>query len=186
MNKNTIVGNTATTGGGLFSTASGPLLRNCIFWGNSPTQQIRQVSASNVQVTYSDLLSFWPGTGNIFDDPQFVNPGASDYHLLCSSPCIDSGDPNPVYNDPDGTRADMGCYYFEGWTSLPVLVTWMDEDSLRLAWHPSCPTASYYNVLYASEPSPALWSPLVTTTDTTTTDQTGLTGKRFYCVRTVR
>ena len=26
------------------------------------------------------------------------------------SPCIDSG--NPIYTDPDGTRLDIGAYYF--------------------------------------------------------------------------
>jgi len=185
MNKNTIVDNTATTGGGLYSYDSSPVLRNCILWGNNPYQQIRQVYASNVQVTYSDLLSFWPGVGNIFVYPLFVNPALSDYHLLCSSPCIDTGDPNPIYSDPDGTRADMGCYYFDGWTSLPVLVTWMDGDMLRLAWQPSCLAASY-NVLYASEPFPALWSPLTTTTDTTITDPIGVAEKRFYQVRAYR
>ncbi|MCK4653659.1 MAG: hypothetical protein KAU01_04365 [Candidatus Cloacimonetes bacterium] len=27
------------------------------------------------------------------------------------SPCIDTGDPDPQYNDPDGTHNDMGAYY---------------------------------------------------------------------------
>ena len=34
----------------------------------------------------------------------------TDYHLLPSSPCIDTGNPDPVYNDHDGTRNDMGIY----------------------------------------------------------------------------
>ncbi|MDD5087626.1 MAG: hypothetical protein PHI18_02345, partial [bacterium] len=37
---------------------------------------------------------------------------AADYHLQSGSPCRDAGNPDPADNDPDGTRADMGCYYF--------------------------------------------------------------------------
>lgn len=31
-----------------------------------------------------------------------------EYYLLESSPCIDAGNPGSSYNDPDGTRSDMG------------------------------------------------------------------------------
>jgi len=48
---------------------------------------------------------------NIFLDPQFVNAVAGDYHLTAGSPCIDAGDPS-LPNDPDGTVADMGAFYF--------------------------------------------------------------------------
>jgi len=39
------------------------------------------------------------GTHDISADPKFINPANGDYHLLLSSPCIDTGDPNPIYND---------------------------------------------------------------------------------------
>jgi hypothetical protein len=46
------------------------------------------------------------------EDPLFVDPGNSKYHLFYNSPCIDTGDPaSPL--DPDGTRVDMGAYYFD-------------------------------------------------------------------------
>ncbi|MDF1545430.1 MAG: thrombospondin type 3 repeat-containing protein [bacterium] len=50
------------------------------------------------------------GTGafNIVADPQFQNPTNSDFRLGATSPCINAGDPDPIYNDPDGTRNDMG------------------------------------------------------------------------------
>ena len=50
---------------------------------------------------------------NIFEDPLFYSTtGDSAYYLTSGSPCIDAGDPNSPL-DPDGTRADMGAYYFD-------------------------------------------------------------------------
>jgi len=48
--------------------------------------------------------------GNIFTDPFFVNQGTADYHTQAASPCIDAGTVGKVYNDPDGTRNDIGVY----------------------------------------------------------------------------
>lgn len=51
-------------------------------------------------------------TGNIFLDPCFRAGNPYDYQLQANSPCIDAGDPiSPL--DPDGTQADMGCYFFD-------------------------------------------------------------------------
>jgi len=51
-------------------------------------------------------------TGNILVDPRFRAGDPYDYQLQANSPCIDTGDPaSPL--DPDGTRADMGCYFFD-------------------------------------------------------------------------
>jgi nitrous oxidase accessory protein NosD len=49
------------------------------------------------------------GTGCINANPLFVNPG-TDFHLASGSPCINTGDPNSIYNDWDGSRNDMGAY----------------------------------------------------------------------------
>lgn len=48
-----------------------------------------------------------PGTGEISEDPLFED---YIYHLGEDSPCIDTGHPGPEFNDPDGTRNDMGAY----------------------------------------------------------------------------
>lgn len=65
------------------------------------------------------------GTGNITDDPQFVNDFLGDYRLMGTSPCIDKGDPlstnatdyagvsRPLDGNADGTNTvDMGAYEF--------------------------------------------------------------------------
>jgi parallel beta-helix repeat protein len=187
MNKNTIVENTAATGGGLFSYNSDPVLRTCILWGNNPHQQIRQVYASNVQVTYSDILTFWPGVGNITADPMFVDSANADYHLRAGSPCIDTGDPDPIYDDPDGSRADQGCYYhyLEDWTASTVLVAWVRDDSLRLAWRPLL-SALTYNVYWADSLASSSWFLLTNTPDTVAVDPIGVAERRTYQVRALR
>jgi len=55
----------------------------------------------------TDYTVITPGTGDINLDPLFTE----DYHLQPGSPVIDAG--HPGYTpDPDGTRADMGAYYY--------------------------------------------------------------------------
>jgi len=118
---NTISGNSTLgsgyTGGGLYLSNSNPLVVNCIFWGNI-NGQISASGSSNPQVTYSNVQNGYTGTGNINSNPLFFNVTLGDYHLLWDSPCIDAGDPNPIYNDLDGTRADMGAWYYD--QSMPV------------------------------------------------------------------
>ena len=43
-------------------------------------------------------------------DPMFVNALSDDFHLSSGSPCTDAGNPDPAYNDPNGSRNDMGAY----------------------------------------------------------------------------
>ncbi len=51
------------------------------------------------------------GPGNIFSNPLFwgMPPGTpEEYDIRPFSPCVDSGDPDPFFNDSDGSRNDMG------------------------------------------------------------------------------
>ena len=53
------------------------------------------------------------GEGAIFDNgapPLFIDEDSFDYRLANGSPGIDQGDPDPVYNDPDGSRNNMGAF----------------------------------------------------------------------------
>jgi len=49
-----------------------------------------------------------PGSGCIFEPAVFIDSANGDYRLRVTSPCIDAGDPDPMYNDPDGSRNDIG------------------------------------------------------------------------------
>jgi len=112
---NVTIANNSTnnSGGGIQCYNSNPSLVNCIMWGNTPEEI--SLNSANVNVTYSDIQDgvgqSWFGIGCIDSDPLFADPNNGNYHLQEDSPCIDAGDPNSTL-DPDGTRADMGAYYF--------------------------------------------------------------------------
>jgi len=138
---NTIVEN-HSSGGGQYGGKGGALMvwstlvtvRNNIIWGNTQSTggPIALISGT-VDMTYSDIEGGWTGEGNIDLDPEFTG---LDYYLEGSSPCIDSGDPDPVYNDPEdpnnpgfalfpariGLRNDMGAYGGPLSVILPIAV----------------------------------------------------------------
>jgi len=47
-----------------------------------------------------------------------------DYALSSISPCIDAGNPDPLFSDPDDTRNDMGALYLYQTDSAVDEVTW--------------------------------------------------------------
>ncbi len=59
-----------------------------------------------------NYLGCTAGPHDISDNPQYASPTMYDYHLQEDSPCIDAGNPSPIYNDPDGTRSDIGALYY--------------------------------------------------------------------------
>ncbi len=69
------------------------------------------------------------GEGNISNNPLFVDPENDNFNLRVGSPCIDSGweDSDP---DPDGTRADMGVYYYHQSPATPqnIASTYLPSD----------------------------------------------------------
>jgi len=130
IENNTIAGNTSS-GSGAYGGKGGALLvwstsmtgRNNIIWGNlqSSSGQIALLSGGTVNMTYSDAEGGWTGQGNIDLNPAFAD---TNYYLSPTSPAVDAGDPDPVYNDPEdpnnpgnakwpargGLRNDIGGY----------------------------------------------------------------------------
>lgn len=105
---------------GLFCRDNGVDIVNCIFLDNGTAQV--GIADSEVSFLYSNIEDGEDGLipdgvdvewleGNIDTDPLFIDAENGDYHLTADSPCIDTGNPEADL-DPDGTRADMGAYYF--------------------------------------------------------------------------
>jgi len=111
MINNTFSRNSAAYGGGLSSDFSSPIVTNTIFWADSSSSgEIYIEYGSAPEITYCDVQGGWLGQGNIDADPIFVGPYNADFYLRWHSPCIDAGVPDSL--DPDGTRSDMGAFYF--------------------------------------------------------------------------
>lgn len=129
LQNNTFYANTALgSGGAVFNnnTNGNTPVDSCIFWNNSDgsgaaeTDQI--VFSGAFSINYSSVQNWtgaFGGVGNIGQNPVFINangldgvPGTEDdnLHLLVGSPCINTGNPSPALNDPDGSRNDMGAY----------------------------------------------------------------------------
>lgn len=104
IENNTIVANESEgqlTGqaarGGAIQSLSGIVQgRNNIVWGN---RQLRggQINGSIV-LSYSCVEGGFSGTGNLDSFPDFADSG---FTLHQSSPCIDAGDPDPIFEDPE-------------------------------------------------------------------------------------
>jgi len=132
----TFAGNSAPNGSSVACNSrsiveSSVELINCIIWDGG--NEIWINDRSTINISYSNISSGNPGTGNINVDPLFANSTGpdnisgtedDDLRLAPSSPCIDMGDPSympkPNETDLDGkqrvvsSRVDMGAYEFPG------------------------------------------------------------------------
>ena len=92
------------------------LIKNNIIVGNGTG--INGFENSEIDMNYNDLWGneldyfefFSPGEHDISKDPLFTEAVNNSYFLEPESPCIDAGDPDPIMNDPDGSRNDMGAF----------------------------------------------------------------------------
>jgi hypothetical protein len=102
------------------SASSGNQIIDNIFVGDGVNcTGVYSTSPNNFLIRYNDFYQVSTvtyncqlGPGNILLDPYFRAGNPYDYQLQANSPCIDTGDPTSPL-DPDGTRADMGCYFFD-------------------------------------------------------------------------
>jgi parallel beta-helix repeat protein/predicted outer membrane repeat protein len=111
-------------GGGIYCDDSFMHITNSIVLENSAGiagENIYAIDSNRVEINYSNIEGGWEGDGNIDANPMFVLPDKHDYRLLWGSPCIDSG--ISYFHDPDGTRSDMGAYYFNQDDYLTLYLT---------------------------------------------------------------
>jgi hypothetical protein len=95
--KNNIV--TGNEYGILGDSATAPAISYNDVWGNSAGNYYGGSGAA-----------VGPGPGDISGDPMFDPISPSGFGLLAGSPCIHAGDPNPLYDNSDGTRDTMGAF----------------------------------------------------------------------------
>ena len=129
-------------GGGMYDPVALATVTNSVFWGNAAVRGSNQLGAHpglTIAVSYSDIQGGYSGMNNINAVPQFEG-GATEYGILASSPCRDTGDddalPSDVANldwDSDtgetlpldlaglwrvaGTGVDVGAYEYSDCTS---------------------------------------------------------------------
>jgi hypothetical protein len=75
------------------------------------------------QIDFANVFAPEFGSHNLSADPRLVAPAAGDYRLQSTSPCINAGDPAVAYNDPDGTRNDMGVFGGPLAQPVPLAIT---------------------------------------------------------------
>jgi hypothetical protein len=145
---NTITGNEPSINGALSTDLDdSSLLMNNILWGNSTGPSMPEIdiwTGSPPEIVYCDVEGGWTGMGNINLNPELMDTvlttGDTLFAILSiGSPCIDTGNPDTMFNDPEdpnnlgyalwpsmGTISnDMGAYGGPGAISL---ITDVDDD----------------------------------------------------------
>jgi len=110
------------------------VIRNCLVFDNADDGFEIDYWTPTTSILYNDswgnygsnYFGFTPGPTNLSVNPQLVGgTGWQAYTLSPNSPCIDAGDPaSPL--DPDGTIADIGCFYFNQNISQGQLILELD------------------------------------------------------------
>jgi hypothetical protein len=163
----TFSGNSARDGGNALACDSRNMpstvqLTNCILWDGG--SEVYNGDNSTITISYSDIEGGYGGTGNIDENPLFVDP-SDNLRLLADSNCIDTGNnsavPSGVTTDLDGhprivdgdgnitALVDMGAYEFN-WTYIGNFDGDYDVDFGDFA---------IFALALLTEPGDALWNP---------------------------
>ena len=102
---NTVVGNSK---GIVVLGSADVVFKNNIVAFNEEAGLAPNGAVSSYNCVWDNGSANTPGTDGIVADPLFRGALAKDFHLESTSPCINAGDPAAIFNDPDGSRNDMG------------------------------------------------------------------------------
>jgi hypothetical protein len=167
IENNTIVGNSSSgsgqygagQGGGMLIWSTSITGCNNIVWDNTQSSggQISLLGGASANITYSDIKGGWSGAGNINQDPMFAD---GNYILSDTSVCVDGGNPDSIYYDPEDSlnsgfaqypskgelRNDMGAYGGPSSSILPGIVTSINTKNDLIV--------PKDNILYQNHPNP--------------------------------
>ncbi len=162
---NTITGNTAGIwGGGVHSFSNTFKLMNNVIadnlhFGLFAEESTLRESYNNVYNNgQGDYYGTTAGKGSISFLPEFSSTNT--FGFESSSPCINAGNPGVSYNDPDGTRNDMGAYGGPAAGYIPVsgnplsapdLDLTVKGKDLTVSWTPIS-MAKGYTLYYSADP----------------------------------
>ncbi|MBN1352602.1 right-handed parallel beta-helix repeat-containing protein [candidate division KSB1 bacterium] len=183
-------------GGGIyFNWLADVIVKNNIIANNFVGGGIRGESGKNVYYNNvwnnegGDYIDCNPNINDISANPEFADPSKDNYDLEATSPCIDTGDPTSPL-DPDGTRADMGAFYYhQGDLTAPVkphnLLAQSADGAVTLNWSPNTESDLSYYKLYRSQtqgftPVANNFFATIFAPDTSYTDSTVTNGQTYY------
>lgn len=143
INNGLMFGQHGTTGGEDWTDRI--KVRNNIF---SNCNSSIEINGGTITITYNNFFNNITNenTGSNYKtvDPLYVDPDNGNFNLQWGSGCIDAGNPSSVYNDPDGTRNDIGAKYYDQSPIIPenFTVTTGPNDHPLLEWE-GAPHLSY-------------------------------------------
>ncbi|MCP4704118.1 MAG: hypothetical protein GY865_05870 [candidate division Zixibacteria bacterium] len=97
---------------GVYSTSSLTVLRNNIITNNAEYGTLGSFGEFDYNNVWNNGSGNDIGPNGISSDPLFVDLTWHNYNIRLASPCVDAGDPDPIYNDLNGTRNDIGAFPF--------------------------------------------------------------------------
>ncbi|HXT41884.1 MAG TPA: immunoglobulin domain-containing protein [Candidatus Angelobacter sp.] len=155
-------------GGGGYITNS----FNNILWNNGTSLSLS--NGSTLTATYSDFQGTnYPGTGNIDNDPLFLNSAEQDYHVAPSSPTLGAG----------LGGANMGVTFPVGGipgAPLGLAATGSITDPITLVWVDDADNED--GLVIERSTDAATWQILATPGPNVTnyTDTSAVTGQKYY------
>ena len=131
LNNCTLTGNSAASAGGAYQGT----LNNCILYYNSAPDAPDSSGGTLNHCCTTPLPT--TGTGNVADDPLFVDPFGGNWRLQSNSPCINAGANAYVADGSDldglpriaGGTVDIGAYEFQAPASA-ISYAWLRQFGL--------------------------------------------------------
>ena len=166
----TFYNNTATLNGGMmYDFQSSASIKNSILWADLIAGKIAEIpetdnlpnlldgDSSELTVTYSCIQGGYEGTGNIDQDPLFIEAGSGIFYLAPESPCLDSGTSEKAHPEdilgtlrPQLNGIDMGAFEATGLpvafafnvesaeemgtATLPITLSWPGDDTVDIGY----------------------------------------------------